>query len=311
MASAESKIIVDMYDQLGATLVGNPGLPLGVTRAVMDSAMVSVASEPEGVTYEGVSAGGVPALWCIPAGCSQDRVIMYTHGGGYVGGSTVSHRRMTGHLARAAGVRVLSLDYALAPEHPHPAASDDALAGYRWLRSQGFAADHIAVSGDSAGGGLCTALVLRLREAGEDLPAAVMPLSPWYDMELVGESLVASRGSGTVVSADGLMSMVQAFLQGASPKDPVANPLYADLTGFPPVLIHVGAEEALVSDSETFARNASAVGVDVTLVVEPEMLHVYPFGAGRMPEADAAIARMASWVRARLGLDGAPGAGRT
>jgi acetyl esterase/lipase len=229
---------------------------------------------------------------------------MYTHGGGYVGGSTVSHRRMTGHLARAAGVRVLSLDYALAPERPHPAASDDALAAFRWLRSQGFSADHVAVAGDSAGGGLCTAVVLRLRDAGEELPAAVMPLSPWYDMELTGESLVRSRGSGEVVSADGLAGMAQAFLQGASARDPIANPLYADLAGFPPVLIHVGAEEALVSDSETFARKAEAAGVDVTLVVEPEMLHVYPFGAGRMPEADDAIGRMASWVRPKLGLAG-------
>lgn len=302
MASTESKIIVDMYDQLGATLAANPDLPLGVTRAVMDSAMVSVASEPEGVSYEGVSAGGVGALWCIPAERADDRVIMYTHGGGYIGGSIVSHRRLTGHLARATGVRVLSLDYALAPERPHPAASDDALAAFRWLRDQGFSHRHIAVSGDSAGGGLCTAVVLRLRDAGEDLPAAVMPLSPWYDMELVGESLVSSRGSGAVVSADGLEQMVAAFLSGASAKDPIANPLYADLAGFPPVLIHVGAAEALVSDSETFARNARAAGVEVTLVVEPEMLHVYPFGAGRMPEADEAIARMASWVRPKLGL---------
>jgi acetyl esterase/lipase len=302
VASAESKIIVDMYDQLAATLGGNPDLPLGITRAVMDSAMVSVASEPEGVTYEGVSAGGVPALWCIPTDFAEGRVIMYTHGGGYIGGSSVSHRRMTGHLALATGVRVLSLDYALAPERPHPAASDDALAAFRWLRDQGISADHIAVSGDSAGGGLCTAVVLRLREAGEDLPAAVMPLSPWYDMELVGEAIVSSRGSGAVVSADGLAGMVEAFLQGASSKDPIANPLYADLTGFPPVLIHTGAAEALVSDSESFARNAEAAGVGVALVVEPEMLHVYPFGAGRMPEADEAIARMASWVRPKLGL---------
>ena len=302
MASAESKIIQDMYDQLGATLAANPGLPLGVTRAVMDSAMVSVASEPEGVSYEGVSAGGVGALWCIPTDCADGRVIMYTHGGGYIGGSIVSHRRLTGHLARATGVRVLSLDYGLAPERPHPAASDDALVAFRWLREQGYSADHIAVAGDSAGGGLCTAVVLRLREAGEELPAAVMPLSPWYDMELAGESLVRSRGSGAVVSADGLLSMAQAFLQGASAQDPIANPLYADLTGFPPVLIHVGAEEALVSDSESFARKAEAAGVDVTLVVEPDMLHVYPFGAGRMPEADEALARMASWVRPKLGL---------
>jgi acetyl esterase/lipase len=302
VASTESKIIEDMYDQLSSVLAANPDLPLGVTRAVMDSAMVSMPTEPEGVSYSAVSAGGVKALWCIPAECADGRVIMYTHGGGYIGGSTVSHRRLTGHLARAAGVRVLSLDYALAPERPHPAASDDALAAFRWLREQGFSADHIAVSGDSAGGGLCTAVVLRLREAGEDVPAAVMPLSPWYDLELVGESLVRSRGAGGVVSADGLVNMVKAFLQGASAKDPIANPLYADLAGFPPVLIHVGAREALVSDSETFARNAEAAGVEVTLVVEPDMLHVYPFGAGRMPEADEAIARMASWVRPKLGL---------
>jgi acetyl esterase/lipase len=264
--------------------------------------MSSVGSEPADVTYADADADGVPALWCIPADHAPDRVILYTHGGGFIGGCPDSHRKLTGHLARAAGVRVLSLDYALAPERAYPAAVEDAVTGYRWLRAQGFEPRHIATAGDSAGGGLCTSVVLRLRDLGEPLPAAVMPLSPWYDMELGAEQMIASRGTPTVANIDGLEQMRAAYLQGAPPNDPIANPLHADLAGFPPVLLHVGGAENLLCDSQAFTEKAQAAGVDITLVVEPEMEHVYQFGAGRMPEADDAIERMAGWIRPKLGL---------
>lgn len=301
MASPESKILEDRYAQLSATVAAHPDLPLDAVRALMDTVMSAVTTEPDGVTYREESAGGVGALWCVPPECADDRVILYTHGGGYLAGSAGSHRKLTGHLARAAGMRVLSLDYALAPEHPHPAASDDALTAYRWLRAQGYAAARIALAGDSAGGGLCTALVLRIREAGEELPGAVMPFSPWLDMELTGATMAASRGTGDIVSIDSLENLRTAFLQGGDPADPIASPLRADLTGFPPVLLHVGSTESLRSDSETFAARARDAGADVTLVVEPDMLHVWVFGAGRFPEADEAVARMGAWVRDKLG----------
>jgi acetyl esterase/lipase len=302
VASTESKILKAAYDQLSALMRANPDLPLEATRALMNTVMSSVASEPREVTYADESADGVPALWCVPADHDPDRVILYTHGGGFIGGSAESHRKLTGHLARAARVRVLSLDYALAPERPYPAAIEDAVTAYRWLRGQGFTPDHIATAGDSAGGGLCTSVVLRLRELGEELPAAVMPLSPWYDLELGSERMAASRGTGDMLSIDSLEQMRAGYLQGADPADPVANPMRADLTGFPPVLLHAGGAETLAGDSEAFAARAEAAGVDVTVVIEPEMEHVFPFGAGRMPEADTAIERMAGWVRPRLGL---------
>jgi acetyl esterase/lipase len=303
VASAESKKLEEAYAQLSSISRAHPDLPLEAVRSLMSTTMSSVGAEPEGVTYAEVSADGVPALWCLPAEHARDRAILYTHGGGFIGGSPESHRKLTGHLARAAGVSVLSIDYALAPERAYPAAVDDAVTAYRWLRGQGFAAAHIATAGDSAGGGLCTSVVLRLRELGDELPAAVMPLSPWYDLELTGDTMVASRGTGDAVSIDALEQMRAAYLQGgADPSDPVANPMRADLAGFPPVLLHVGSAETLVCDSRNFAERAEAAGVDVTLVVEPEMLHVFPFGAGRMPEADAAVARMAGWVRPKLGL---------
>lgn len=302
MASAESKRLKEAYDQLAALSAAHPDLPIEFSRALMNTVMSSAGSEPENVSYADTSADGVPALWCIPADPASDRVILYTHGGGFIGGNPESHRKLTGHLARAAGVRVLSIDYALAPERPYPAAVDDAVTAYRWLRGQGFDAAHIATAGDSAGGGLCTSVVLRLRELGEELPAGVMPLSPWYDLELTGPSMVASRGTGDAVGIEGLEQMRLAYLQGAEPTDPVANPMYADLAGFPPVLLHVGGAETLLDDSRSFAERAEAAGVDVTLVVEADMQHVYPFGAGRMPEADAAIERMGTWVRSRLGL---------
>jgi acetyl esterase/lipase len=302
VASAESAQLKEAYERLAALSAAHPDLPLDFSRALMNTVMSSAGSEPEGVTYAEVSADGVPALWCSPPDTAADRAILYTHGGGFIGGNPESHRKLTGHLARAAGVRVLSIDYALAPERPYPAAIDDAVTAYRWLRGQGFDAAHIATAGDSAGGGLCTSVVLRLRELGDDLPAAVMPLSPWYDLELTGPSMVASRGTGDAVGIDALEQMRLAYLQGGDPADPVANPMRADLAGFPPVLLHVGGAETLVDDSRAFAKRAESAGVDVTLVEEADMQHVYPFGAGRMPEADDAIERMGTWVRSRLGL---------
>jgi cytochrome P450/acetyl esterase/lipase len=272
-------------------------------RALLDVAMDSVAAEPEGVTYRSEVAGDVPALRCIPPGAVADRVILYTHGGGYFCGSAASLRKGAGHLALACGMEVLSIDYDLAPEHPNPAQVDSAVRAFRWLREQGYAANHIAVSGDSAGGGLCTALVLKLRELGEELPAAVMPTSPWYDLELVGERHVASRGTRSLLAAESLEGMAMGLLQGQSPQDPIMNPLYADLTGFPPTLIHVGTGEPLLSDSESFAQRAEAAGVDVTLVVDEDLPHIYVMlGAGRVPEADAALARMGAFARDKLGV---------
>jgi epsilon-lactone hydrolase len=301
MATKAAEQVKTLFRSWGKRMAANPEMDLDTMRDLFEE-WHQLTAEPTGVTYEEVDAGKVPAIWAIPAGGAPDRVIIWAHGGGYVAGSMHTHRKVAGHLARAVGCRVLVLDYRRAPEHPHPAACEDAVAAYRWLLGRGIRAEHIATTGDSAGGGLCTSMVLKLRQAGDPLPAAIMPISPWYDMEATGPSVEANASLDTLVQKDILLAMAGMFLGGSSPTDPLASPLHADPKGLPPMLIQVGSDETLLDDSRRFADKARAAGVEVTLEVVPEMQHVFHFMAGRAPEADEAIARMSAWVRPRLGL---------
>ncbi|HEX7776289.1 MAG TPA: alpha/beta hydrolase, partial [Parvibaculum sp.] len=222
----------------------------------------------------------------------RDRVIMYVHGGGYVIGSVTSHRHLATELGRAAGTRTLSLDYRLAPEHPFPAAVDDALAGYRFLIAQGIEPGNIAIAGDSAGGGLTVATLLAIRDAGLPQPACGFCISPWVDMEAVGNSMTTQAAIDPMVQKDGLLGMAAAYLNGANPRAPLAAPIHADLRGIAPLLIQVGSAETLLDDSTRLASKAGAVDVNVTLQVWPEMIHVWHFfhpmlGAARRAIADA------------------------
>lgn len=257
---------------------------------------------PDGVTSEVVSAGGVPAEMIENEGAATDRVVLYLHGGGYVAGSIDSHRNLTGHLAKAAGIRVLALHYRLAPENPHPAPVEDAVAAYRWLLDEGYAPDHIVISGDSAGGGLALATLIALRDQQVALPAAAVPMSPWVDMEGEGESMVTRADADPMVDRNMLLQMTDLFLGDGDPKDPLAAPLHADLSGLPPLLIQVGDAEVLLDDSTRFAAKAKAAGVDVSLEVWPEMVHVFQASAGFVPEANEAIARIAEFSREKVGL---------
>lgn len=300
--SSESEVLVSLYRGWVERLDAHPDMDLLTMRDMFEEWHLPTV-EPTGVSYAEADAGGVPALWCIPDGCAADRVIIWTHGGGYVVGSMHSHRKVAGHLAKAAGVRALVLDYRRAPEHPHPAQVEDAIAAYRWLiGSEAIEPSHIATSGDSAGGGLCTSMVLALRDAGDALPAAVMPISPFYDMEATGESIEHNAHVDVLVHKEILLAMAGMFLSGGSTTDPLANPLHADPTGLPPMLIQVGGSETLLDDSTRFAARATAAGVDCTVEVHPHMQHVFHFLAGRAPEADDAIASMAAWLRPKLGL---------
>jgi acetyl esterase/lipase len=229
--------------------------------------------------------------------------MLYLHGGGYVAGSIDSHRNLTGHLAKAMGCPVLALDYRLAPEHPHPAAVEDATKAYRWLLAQGLASDRIVVSGDSAGGGLTMAMLVALRDSGDPLPAAGIPISPWVDLEAGGESIRTRDGVDPMVSGASLRTISAMYLgDDGDPHDPLAAPLHADLSGLPPLLIHVGDHEVLLDDSTRLAANAEAANVDVTLEVWPEMVHVWHASAGFVPEADQAVARIAEFARPLVGL---------
>lgn len=259
---------------------------------------------PDGVNGRPDTVGGVPGEWIEADGAVQDRGVLYLHGGGYVAGSIDSHRGLTGHLAQAMGCRIFAADYRLAPEHPHPAQVDDATAAYRGLiADHGIDAAHLAVAGDSAGGGLTIATLVALRDAGDPLPAAAVPISPWIDLEATGESAVTRAAADPMVSAGSLKLIGRMFVgDDGDLQDPLAAPLHAELSGLPPMLIHVGDAEVLLDDSNRLAAKIAEAGGEATLEVWPDMVHVWHGSAGFVPEADQAIARIAEFTRPLLGL---------
>ena len=257
---------------------------------------------PNQVVGSMVDAAGVPAEMQKPDGATDENLIVYFHGGGYVGGSIASHRNLTGHLALHSRCRVLSVEYRLAPEHPHPAAVEDAVTSYKWAVAQGYEPGKIALAGDSAGGGLTAACLLALRDQDIQPPAAAMMISPWLDMGFTGKSMVANEGHDSSISAMGMPRIRELFLGDAPINDPLASPLDADLEGLPPLLIQVGGEEVLLSDSQRFAEKATDAGVHVELRVWPEMFHVWHACVGLFQEAADAIDEMVEFVKPRVQL---------
>ena len=301
MASPQAAALDKLFDSFVAELTANPAMSLEELRDMLERCG-DVAADPGGVDYLEVDAAGTPSLWAVPHGCKQDRVLLCLHGGGCVTGSRFSHRKLYAHIAKAVGCRALIPDYARAPEHQHPSQVNECVKLYRWLLDQGVKPAHIATVGDSAGGNLCTTLVLAARDQGLPLPAAVMPLSPWYDMEATAKSFETNAKVERLISREMSLNMSQMFLGSTSPRDPLANPLHADLQGFPPTYIQVGGFEAIMDDSTRLAERAKSAGVDVKCEVFPEMQHVFQFMAGKAPEADGAIAKLAAWARPKLGL---------
>jgi acetyl esterase/lipase len=282
-------------------MAANPGLDILTRRAMLD-ALQELASEPVDVTYEETLAAGQPALWVNPLGAAADRVILFLHGGGFIAGSINCHRKLAGHLAKATGCRALLPAYRLAPENPFPAQLDDAFGIYQWLLKEGFESRHIATAGDSAGGNLAISICLKAQAQNLPFPAAIIGISPWLDMEVKGWTLDTNKDRSAVGSRESYQQIVGMLLKGHDPTDPFANPLYANLTGFPPIYLSAGTEEALLDNPERFAEAAMTAHVDVTLKVAEGMQHVYEFMAGRAPEADEAIADMAIWLRPKIGL---------
>ncbi|MBX3023717.1 alpha/beta hydrolase fold domain-containing protein [bacterium] len=295
MASAELQMVIDL-------LRGQP-IPRDASfveqRAAMEN-LTALAPPPEGVTCTPCEVGGRPAEWVGAAGADPQRALLYLHGGGYCIGSINSHRLLAADLSRAAGVRALLLDYRLAPEHPFPAAVEDAVAAYRFLLDAGFDRRRLAIAGDSAGGGLAAATLLALRDRDVPLPAAAALLSPWLDLSQSGESMTSRAALDPMVQRDGLQRMADAYLAGADPRTPLASPLFADLRHLPPLLLHVGGAETLLDDARRFAARASAAGVDATLEVWDDMIHVW-HAFGLLPEARAAQARIGEFLRRHLG----------
>jgi monoterpene epsilon-lactone hydrolase len=254
---------------------------------------------PEGTLVEPVDAGGVPAEWVVAVGVGADRVVVYFHGGAYQMGSPATLRHMVAFISAAAGARVLSVDYRLAPEHPFPAAVEDAITAYRWLLAAGADPASVAFAGDSAGGGLALAALVAARDGGHPLPRAAVGLSPWTDLALTGESLHTRAEADVMIQASGMPETAGLYLAGQDPRHPHASPLYADWRGLPPILLHVGDAEVLLDDSTRLAAKAREAGAEVTLEVWDEMPHVWHAWAGLLPEADQAISGVGRWLSDR------------
>jgi len=294
MASNELQTIIDTFRSLPKMA----DLSIEEQRAQMEAGFKEFQL-PTDVGCDPVDAGGVPAEWITTPGVVAERVICYLHGGGYVLGSINTHREMVSRLSRAASARVLIIDYRLAPENPFPAAVDDSTAAYRWLLSIGVDPARLVIAGESAGGGLTVATLVALRDAGEPLPQAGICLSPWVDLECLGESWITKAEIDPIATRDGTLMLAKAYLGDTDPRTPLASPLYADLTGLPPLLIQVGTAECLFDDATRLADRARAAGVDVVLEPWDDMIHMWHSFAAILPEGQQAIDRIGQFIRQR------------
>ena len=301
-APTRTDLVKDLYDRWTAAFAAQPDMPLDEWRALIEE-WPQVTAEPGGVDYAEVEAGGVPALWATPKGCAEDRVVLAMHGGGFVTGSMYTHRKMYAHLAKAIGARALVVHYRRPPEHPHPGPVEDVVSAYGWLLDQGIEPSRIAFAGDSAGGNLAVTGMLLARDRGLPLPAASMPISPWFDLEGTGASQETNDATDALLSKDYGLSLARMLLgEVGDPRDPLASPVHADLAGLPPVFIEVSSAETLYDDSRSFAERARAAGVEVRLDEFAGQQHTFQMAAGRSPDADEALGRLAAWARPKLGL---------
>lgn len=261
----------------------------------------SVWPAADDVELTAVDANGVPGEYSVVPGSDSSRALMFFHGGGYCSGSIQSHRRLVTEAGRAAKIRTLAVGYRLAPEHPFPAAYDDALTAWQFLRDQGIPAAHIAIGGDSAGAGLTMALIGRLRDAGDQLPACAWLISPWIDLAMSGLTLASKAAIDPLIHKEYLNELAVAYLPaGMDRKDSLVSPLYADLGKFPPLLIQVGSDETLLDDATRLAAKAGAAEVAVTLEIWPHMIHAWPLWNAHLEPGRRAIANAGAFIRLHL-----------
>lgn len=254
---------------------------------------------PDGFEVQPVTVDGLPAEWILPPSAGKDKVILYTHGGGYISGSCRDHRMHVAKFVKGTEVGALLFEYRLAPEHPFPAAIEDTLSAYRWLLAQGISPSDIVIAGESAGGGLCLATLIALRDQGLPLPAAAAALSPWTDLLCTGDSYRTK--SKVCLSPEGMWTVCSKYYVGDNdPCLPWISPLYGDLHGLPPILLHVGGDEILLDDSVRFAEKARAAGVAVTLKVGEGMIHCYPLLPAFIPEARQAMDEICSFIKKHI-----------
>jgi len=291
-------LLGEIYAQWTVEFLAAPEMSLPVLRWVFED-WQRATTEPEGVTYATTAIGGVPGIAVHPIGADESKILVFLHGGGFALGSAASHRKMAGHIAKACGVSAFVADFRLAPEHPYPAQLDDATAVFEALLADGRPAADIGLVGDSAGASIAIATTLRLRDTGRPTPGQVITISPWLDMENTGETIETNDDTDFLIAREGLQGNIDRYLSGgASPTDPLVNPLYADFTGFPPLYIVASAHESLFHDAQRLDALARAAGADVAFHAVDGMQHVYPLQAGNLPEADRAVANIAAWYSA-------------
>ena len=256
---------------------------------------------PNDVKIEKVDISGIPALWISTPEVVEENIVLYLHGGGYVQGSINSHKEFGSRISRVSNSRVLLLDYRRAPENPYPAALEDAVAAYKWLiDGEGISPKKVIIGGESAGGGLTIATLLKLRDTGITLPAAAIILSPWADLDMTGDSIRTKAKVDPLVSASDLFFLASLYIGDDDPKNPYISPLYADLKGLPPMLIQVGSAEILLNDSTRIAEKAKNAGVDVFLDIWEDMIHMFLLFASWAPEGQKANEKIGEFIQKHL-----------
>ena len=300
MAETEIAAFKRAWRQKVADMAAAAPPSVAVQRATFDAEHGAVPPAPD-CSIEPIEQGGVRGEKITPAHADPGKALLYHHGGGHVFGSSRSHRHLVSRLASAAGVVAYNMDYALAPEQPFPAALTDAVAAWDFVLEQGFAPENIVIGGESAGGNLTAALLVKLQQLGRPLPAGAYLLSAWLDLTHSGESYTVRAPHDPMIAPAGLELVATFYAGAASRNDPLVSPLFADPSGMPPLLIQVGADEVLLSDSTQFAQRAALAGVDVTLRVWPEMVHAWPLFHHLLPTNGAAgIAEAGQWIARRL-----------
>lgn len=279
-------------------LIGSKPRPVGwAERRARIEEVGGVDPPAADIALEPVAIGSLAAEWSMAPGADATAAILFLHGGGYCSGSIRSHRSLATELGRASGARTLALEYRLAPEHPYPAALEDALAAWRFLRGEGFAASRVALAGDSAGAGLSLALMLALRDAGEPLPAGAWLASPWVDLAMTGASISGKDAVDPLIHGPYLQELADAYLAGRDPRDPGASPLHADLRGLPPVMIQVGSAETLLDDAARIAGALGAADVATRLEIWPGMIHAFPLWSARLRDGRRALDAAGAFLR--------------
>ena len=302
-ASHQAVAFANFYDTLRARF-SNPDLDLPTIRDVLET-MHLATKEPEGVSYAEVDAGGVEALWCIPAGSDPERLLLHSHMGGTVVTSMHSDRKAAAHIAKAAGVRSLVLNYRRSPECKFPAQIDDVEKAYNWLLHSGYQPANIASVGHSIGGNLAVSLALRLRDNGSSLPGAILSISPWIDIAMTNRTIDSNADSDKLLSRPLLEFFRASWLDGTGVEynDPWVNLLWADLSGLPPIAVYYGTDELLAGEALEFGLQANVAGNDIILRPVPAGQHSFIIGAGRVPEVDHEVTEMGRWLRSKLGAD--------